>query len=72
MLKLNTYLITSGITTSKTLFSAAGVKDKKGFIITEDKIKNKPNWMCFLMVLRLSLERFLMYRKKEGVGVFSI
>lgn len=51
--------------------SLAGMRDEKYNIKKGDKIKNKPNRVYFLMVLRLGLERFMMYRKKEGVGVIS-
>ena len=52
--------------------SLEGMRDEKYNIKKGDKIKNKPNRVNFLMVLRLGLERFLMYRKKEGVGVISL
>jgi len=52
--------------------SLRGMKDEKYNIKKGDKIKNKPNRVYFLMVLRLGLERFLMYWKKEGVGVISL
>jgi len=57
---------------SKPLPSSEGIKDKKYGIKKGDKIENKPNRMYFLIVVRFGLERFLIYRKKVGVGVFSL